>query len=263
MPKTILITGAGTGIGKATAIALSKRGHNVIATTETEEQSQYLQSNVLSIGLKMNVFKLDITQSQDREQIRNYNLDVLINNAGIGESGSLSEIDMNRVRNNFEVNVFSAFELSQIAFEKMFEQNKGTVIFVSSLAGRITLPFLGPYCMTKFALSSGVETMRNEIHRVRKKVHVSLIEPGGYHTGFNQLNISKKYDWMNEKSIFYPILKKIKKEEELQFRFTEAKSVGSIVKKMVKAAEANRPRLRYSAPWWQAAGTQFLRILGK
>ena len=101
------------------------------------------------------------------------------------------------------------------------------------------------------------------MHRVRKNVHISLIEPGGYHTGFNQVNIAKKYEWMHAQSIFFPILDKIKKEEERQFAFTEVKLTASIVSKIVKAAEAKRPKLRYSAPWWQAYGVQVLRIFGR
>jgi short-subunit dehydrogenase len=263
MKKTILVTGAGSGIGKDTAFALCKKGHKVIATTETEEQCKELVDECKRLNLELDVFVLDITSPSDRQKIAVYDLDVLINNAGIGESGSLAEIDINRVRHNFEVNVFCAFELSQIALSNMLAKNKGTVLFISSLAGRITLPFLGPYCMTKFALSAGAETLRNEVHRVRKNVHISLIEPGGYATGFNQVNIAKKYNWMHAQSIFFPILDKIKKEEERQFAFTEAKSTKSIVAKIVKAAEASRPKLRYSAPWWQAYGTQVLRIFGK
>jgi len=263
MNKTILITGAGTGIGKDSALALAKRDHKVIATTETEEQSIAFQKENKSHNIDMTIFKLDITSEMDRKKIEDYDLDVLFNNAGIGESGSLAEIDINLVRNNFEVNVFSSFEISQLVLKKMLNNNRGTIIFISSLAGRITMPFLGPYCMTKFALSSGAETMRNEIHRVRKNVHISLIEPGGYHTGFNQKNIAKKYVWMNEQSIFHPIIDKIKAEEERQFRFVESKSTSSIVKKIIKAAEAKKPGLRYSAPWWQAYGAQLLRVFGR
>ncbi|MDO9000636.1 SDR family NAD(P)-dependent oxidoreductase [Sediminibacterium sp.] len=263
MKKTILITGAGTGIGKATAFELARKGHDVIATTETEEQSLDLKNEIKSANILMEVFKLDITNKTDRKKIENYNLDVLINNAGIGESGSLAEIDINKVRNNFEVNVFSTLEISQLALKKMLVRKQGTIIFISSLAGRITMPFLGPYCMTKFALSSGAETLRREIHRVRENVHISIIEPGGYHTGFNQKNIAKKYVWMNEQSVFYSIIDKIKIEEEKLFKFTESKTTTSIVQKIVKAAEAKKPKLRYSAPWWQAVGTQLLRIFGK
>ncbi len=263
MKKTILITGAGSGIGKDTAVKLAQRGHRVIATTETLEQAELLRKETNERELNIEIFKLDITKPEDRKQIENYELDVLINNGAIGESGSLADIDMDKVRQNFEVNVFSTFELSQLALKEMLNKNRGTVIFISSLAGRITMPFLGSYCMTKFALSSGAESMRQEIYHVRKNVHVSLIEPGAYHTGFNQRNIAKKYVWMDESSVFYPILSKLKRREERQFELIEAKSTKSIVRKIVKASEAKKPRLRYSAPAYQAIGAQILRIFGK
>ena len=68
---------------------------------------------------------------------------------------------------------------------------------------------------------------------------------------------------MKDTSIFYPILEKIKIEENKQFNFTEVKSTSSIVKKIVKAAEANKPKLRYAAPWWQALGVRVMRMFGK
>lgn len=263
MKKTILITGAGTGIGKATALVLANNGHNVIATTETEEQSHALKEECKKLNLTLLVFKLDITSETDRKKIEAFDLNVLINNAGIGESGSLAEIDINLLRHNFEVNVFSSFELSQLALKKMFEKKQGTIIFISSLAGKITMPFLASYCMTKFAISAGAEAMRKEIHTLYKDIHVSIIEPGAYHTGFNQKNMAKKYVWMKERSVFYPIIPQIKAREERQFKLTESKSTASIVAKIVKAAEANKPKLRYSAPWWQALGIQLLRMAGK
>ena len=117
--------------------------------------------------------------------------------------------------------------------------------------------------MSKFALSSGAEALRNEIHRVHENIHISIIEPGAYRTGFNQKNIAKKYIWMDERSVFYPIIDQIKIKEERQFNITESKTTLSIVGKIVKAAEAKKPKLRYSAPWWQAFGTQLLRMFGK
>lgn len=263
MGKSILITGAGTGIGKDAAFELVKRGHFVMATTETKEQANALRLEAERLNARLEIFKLDITKAADRELVKSREIDVLICNAGIGESGSIAEIDIDKIRYNFEVNVFSNFELSQPVLKNMFAKNSGTVIFISSLAGRIAMPFLGPYCMTKFALSSGAETMRTEIHRVRKNVHISLVEPGGYHTGFNQRNMAKKYEWMDESSLFYPIMDQIKKEEARSFKVTESKSNKSIMSKIVKASEAKKPRLRYSAPAWQAFGVWFLRVLGK
>jgi len=227
--KTILITGAGSGIGKDTAFALTKRGHHVIATTETIEQKDDLLTESKNWAGNIEIFKLDITKNEDRSLVENIDLDVLVNNAGIGESGSLVEIDFDKVRENFEVNVFSAFELSQIVLKKMLAKDSGNILFISSLLGRITSPFLGPYSMTKFALSSGAEAMRKEIHRINKNVHVSLIEPGGYHTGFNQKNIAKKYEWMDENSPFYGVINELKKEEIRQFKLIESKSTNCIV----------------------------------
>lgn len=263
MIKTILITGASSGFGKDASVALARRGHKVIATTHKESSVKKLKDFFDTADLKIKVFKLDITLEEDRKKILDYDLDVLINNAATGQSGSLVEIPLERLRSDFETNVFGSISLSQLALQKMLKKDKGTIIFVSSLAGRVTMPFLASYSMTKFSLSSGAEAMRNELHKISGNIHVSLIEPGAYHTGFNQRNIDKKYTWMDESSYFYKILDKIKREEERYFKLTELKSNKSIVNKFVEASEADRPKLRYSAPWWQYFGVQIMRIFGK
>ncbi len=261
--KNILITGASSGIGKDTAIALFKRGHNVIATTHTETGAQELLDFIKKKNLDIKVFKLDTTIKEDREKVLNYDLDILINNAGTGQSGSLAEIPIDRIRDDFETNVFSAITLSQLVLKNMINKDKGTIIFTSSLAGRVVLPFLGSYSMTKFALSSGVEAIRIELHKISKNIHISLVEPGAYHTGFNQKNIAKMFTWMDEKSYFYKIIDQIKNEEEKYFQLTEMKSTKSIVDKFIRAVETEKPKLRYTAPWWQASGIQIMRIFGK
>lgn len=249
--KTILITGAGSGIGKDVAFALAVRGHRVIATTHTQEQAEALQKEVLAKNLVLDIFKLDITRVEDREIIKKYpDLDVLINNVAIGKSGSLADIDIDIVRNSFEVNLFSALALTQIAIQSMLKNNSGTVLFISSTAGRIVVPFLAPYAMTKFALSAGAEALRKEMHIANKNIHVSLVEPGAYHTGFNQKMIANQSG-------------AVRKRLELFFRLLEIKSTRSIVRKIVQASEAIHPRLRYVAPWWQALGVRVLRMFGR
>ena len=255
--KTILITGCSSGFGKDSAVALNKRGHKVIATTRTEEDAVKIND------LDIECFKLDVTKEEDRKKILDYDVDVLINNAGDGESGALAEIPVDKIRSNFEINVFGPMELAQLALKKMMKRDSGTVVFVSSLAGRTVMPFLAPYCMTKFALSGGIDAMRQEMKKVTKNVHVCLIEPGAYHTGFNQDNIAKKYKWMNEQSYFYNQIDDIKAREEKYFDRFEYKSTKTIVKKIVRAAEAEKPKLRYIAPWWQGVGVQLMRIFGK
>lgn len=258
--KTILITGAARGIGRDSAIASAKRGHTVIATTHTIEQAAILKEYSQQQGCTFEIFKLDITVKEDREKIRGRKIDVLINNAAIGEGGPLSEIPFDRVRANFETNVFGTLELSQIALHEMIERNSGTVLIVSSVLGRIPMPFMSVYSMTKYALSGGAAAMRVEVHRVAANVHVSLIEPGAYGTGFNQRVQLKKYEWMNagQYSSIIPDLQK----HDPKLKWLEQKTNESIVAKIVTAVEAKKPRLRYSAPWWQAIGVKLMRAIG-
>ncbi len=263
MKKTIFITGSGSGFGYDAALALARRGHKVIATTHTTASANELNSFAKKNNLNIESFKLDVTVPEDRQKILNYDVDVLLNNAGTGQSGSLAEIPLDKIRHDFEVNVFGSIALAQLALQKMMKSDKGTVLFVSSLAGRVAMPFLGSYSMTKFALSGGIDAMRREIKKITDNVHVALIEPGAYHTGFNQKNIAKKYTWMDEKSYFWKIKDDLKAKEEKYFETMELKSTKSMITQIVKACEASKPKLRYTAPWWQAVGVQMMRIFGK
>lgn len=262
MSKTILITGAGSGIGRDAAFALAARGHHVIATTFDQAQAEDLRQLAQREKATMEVFKLDICSASDRERIANLQLDVLVNNAAVGESGSLAEVDVQRIRRAFEVNVFATLELTQLALRGMIERQSGTVLFISSIAGRLPMPFLMPYSMTKFALSAAAAGLREEMDVLRKNVQIAVIEPGAIHTGFNQAMTEKKYTWMGESSYFYSIADKLRERERRVFKLLEAKSTAPVVNKIVRAAEARRPKLRYVAPWLQGAGVRLARILG-
>ncbi len=260
MAKTILITGAGTGIGKAAAAALLARGHAVYATTHHDDEIAPLQQ---ALGPGATVFRLDITDPADRARLADLPLDVLINNAGQAESGSLAEIDMDRVRHLFEVNLFSTLELTQTAIPPMIARGGGTVIFVSSVAGRIPLPFLMPYAMTKFALSAGAAGLRSEMQTLGKGIQVCLIEPGAYDTGFNRRMAESRYEWMARDSLFSEDqIAKMKSDSRRLLGRAEIASLDSITAKIVTAAEARRPRLRYVAPWYIAGLVRVLRALG-
>lgn len=262
MKKTILITGAGSGIGRDAAFALAARGHRVLATTFDESQAMALRAECLARKQAIEVFKLDITAPSDRDQALRFDIDVLINNAAIGDSGSLAEVDVNRIRQTFEVNVFATLELTQVVLRGMIARQRGTVLFVSSIAGRIPMPFLMPYSMTKFALSAAGAALRVEMDELGRNIQVALIEPGAIHTGFNQSMNDRKYEWMGETSYFKDQTSRMKAKEARIFSLLEARSTASIVRQMVKAAEARRPRLRYVAPWAQGAMVRLARIFG-
>ncbi len=262
LSKKILITGAGSGIGRDAAFALAARGHQVWATTLDTRQAEALERDALAQALPMQVFKLDITSEADRALVVPLALDVLINNAGVGESGALAEVPMDRVRHVFEVNLFATLALTQTVLRGMVERERGTVLLVSSIAGRLPVPFLMPYGMSKFALSAAGAGLRAEMDRLHKNIHISLIEPGAIHTGFNQQMTSRKYDWMNEQSYFWSLRERLKAEEKRSFDFLEARNTRSIVAQIVKAAEASRPRLRYVAPRVQGWMVRLARMFG-
>jgi len=144
----------------------------------------------------------------------------------------------------------------------MIERRRGTVLFVSSIAGRVPMPFLMPYGMTKFALSAGGAALRQELDMLGRNVHVALIEPGAIHTGFNQAMIARKYEWMETSSYFKPHIARIRADEARVFGWFEARSTRSIVSRIVAAAEAERPKLRYVAPWVQGLYVRLARMLG-
>lgn len=262
MRKTILITGAGSGIGRDASFALAARGHRVLATTFTQTQADALRAEVLARQQDIEVFKLDITSSADREKTHEFEIDVLINNAAIGDSGSLAEVDVNRIRKTFEVNVFATLELTQLILRGMIDRQRGTVLFVSSIAGRIPMPFLMPYSMTKFALSAAGAALRVEMDELGRNIQIALIEPGAIHTGFNQAMSDKKYEWMQEKSYFKDVSSQMKKKESRIFRFLEVRTTDTIIKKIILATEARRPSLRYVAPWAQGFMVRLARIFG-
>ena len=208
------------------------------------------------------MFKLDITSAADRALLLPLAPDVLINNAGVGESGSLAEVDVDRIRQVFEVNVFATLELTQLALRAMIERQRGTVLFVSSIAGRVPMPFLMPYAMSKFALSAAGAGLRAEMDQLGRQVQIALIEPGAIHTGFNQAMTERKYAWMGEQSYFAGQAERMRARERRLFGLLEARDTKSIVARIVQATEARRPRLRYVAPWIQGVGVRLARIFG-
>jgi NAD(P)-dependent dehydrogenase (short-subunit alcohol dehydrogenase family) len=114
MTKTILITGAGSGFGEGAAIGMAENGHSVIATVQISPQVAALRRKVDELGLKnLRVEKLDLLDPYDVAYAQTWDIDVLFNNAGVGEAGPVSEIPVDLVRRNFEVNVHAPLALTQ------------------------------------------------------------------------------------------------------------------------------------------------------
>lgn len=194
MNKTVLITGAGSGFGKLTATLLSERGHQVIATTETEEQAEALRAEAPHLRVE----KLDIT-SADVHKAEAWEIDVLIDNAGVGQTGPIADIPMDRIRHLFEVNVFGTLAITQAVLKGMVARRRGRIIIMSSIAGVLPAPAFGPYSMTKHALEAMGKTMRGELAPLG--IDVTLINPGPYLTGFNDRMADSMWEWFGEDSL--------------------------------------------------------------
>jgi NAD(P)-dependent dehydrogenase (short-subunit alcohol dehydrogenase family) len=227
--KTVMITGAGSGFGKGASLALAARGHSVIATTETEAQADALRTE----APELQVEKLDITSS-DVTNAAAWDIDVLINNAGAGQTGPMADVPIDRVRHLFEVNVFGTLAVTQQVLPRMVAKGSGRVIIVSSIAGVMVGPSFGPYSMTKHALEAMGKAMRAEL--APQGVDVTLLNPGPYLTGFNDRMADSMWEWFGEGSLNAPATPMFEMMRE--FVTTGQMDPAEVVTRMVELTEA-------------------------
>jgi NAD(P)-dependent dehydrogenase (short-subunit alcohol dehydrogenase family) len=184
MGRKVLITGAGSGLGRGLALALAGRGHAVTAGVLTEHEAEDLGHEAPGID----TIVLDITRPEDRQQLADRDVDVLVNSAGIGQAGPLRVVPEDRVRRVFEVNVFGTLAVTRIVAERMLARSAGRILIVSSVAGVVAGPFTGPYSMTKHALQAMGQCLRAEL--APAGIDVALVNPGPFATGFNDRMIA-------------------------------------------------------------------------
>lgn len=198
MSKTILITGAGSGFGEAAAIGMAKNGHRIIATAQFSPQVTPLREKARALGLKnLRVEKLDLFDPHDVAYAQTWEIDVLWNNAGVGESGPVFEIPLDLVRRNYEVNVFLPLALTQGVVRKWIDRKQqGKVVFTSSMGGLFTPANWGVYVSTKHALESVAEAMQLEL--APYGIKVQTINPGAYYTGYNETMADTAFRWLDE-----------------------------------------------------------------
>ena len=176
--KVVLVTGCSTGIGLATATLFSEGDYQVIATARSPESSEEL----VELGKKDNVLlkTLDVCdqESVDKlfDELNDFDVDVLVNNAGVGGSGSVENVSMDFAKNLMETNYFGALRMIQKVIPSMRSRRSGAIINVSSQAGRRPFALMSHYCATKYALNGLSESMAHELARFN--IRVTLIEPG-------------------------------------------------------------------------------------
>ena len=183
----ILITGATGGFGLLTVQQLKKDGHIVVGTgRDISNRNKSKATEIENLGAK--VIEVNVTDESSISQgVENAielmgGIDVLINNAGVGVLGLTETFTPDDMKRIFDVNVFGVHRMNRAVLPFMRKQTKGLIINISSLLGRITIPFYGPYNASKWALEALTENYRTEVSQ--QGIEVCIVEPGGYPTTF-------------------------------------------------------------------------------
>lgn len=253
MTKTVLVTGASAGIGKATAILLAQNGYNVYGAARRTEKMQDLKN----YGIKP--VALDVTKDESVtacvEQIFKQagSIDVLVNNAGFGSYGAIEDVAMPDAKYQLDVNVFGAMRLAQLVLPKMRENHYGKIVNISSVGGKIASPLGGWYHASKFALEALSDALRLEVQQFG--VNVVVIQPGGTKSEWGNIAVDSLLR-VSGKTAYAGFVMAFKKSFE--------KVAGSVpepivIAKLIKTSiEAKNPKTRYSGGY-MAKPMLFLR----
>ena len=254
MAKTVLITGASSGIGRASAEAFLADDWSVWATAREESNIEDLEED----GYK--TAELDVTNPRECERVvealieSEGRLDCLINNAGYAQFGPVEDVSTADLHDQFDVNLYGPHRLIREALPHMRARENGTIVNVSSVAGRIAFPNQGSYAASKFALEGLSDALRMEVEEFG--IDVVLVEPGPVETNFDDradeelddLDKSGAYDWLYQAH-----------EDSSLVGIQDALSVtpGTVALTIRDAANASDPEPRYPV----GQGAQLLLML--
>ncbi len=239
-----LITGTSTGIGQTTALHLARQGHHVFASMRNPDTgSDVLNEAARAEGLKLEVIQLDVNDTKSSEQAvekvlgQAGQLNVLINNAGIGGGGPIEEMPEEMLRAVFETNFFGAMRMMRLVLPTMRQAGSGAIVNISSIAGRLANARGSAYSGSKFALEAASESLAQEVRRYN--IRVVIIEPGFIRTpifekGGAKPNPNSPYHAFNLRS------------ERLSAKMIPNASPPELVAETIQhSLETDQPKLRY------------------
>lgn len=202
MKKSILITGASTGIGYAVAHGLHQKGWQVFASCRSDSDVLRLQ------GEGLNCVQLDVDDSKSIaaafENVlaaTNGSLDAVFCNAGYGQTGAVEDMSREALRAQYETNVFGTWECATQAMKVFRRQGRGRLLVNSSVLGFAAMPFRGAYNSSKFALEGICDTLRHEVHG--SEIYVTLIEPGPIVSQFRPNALIKLKQYVDMENSFH------------------------------------------------------------
>jgi NAD(P)-dependent dehydrogenase (short-subunit alcohol dehydrogenase family) len=184
--KVAVVTGSSAGIGYETALLLARNGFDTYATMRNLNKSNKILDTTIKSKLSLQVLELDVTSDKsvmnavDKILSEKKRIDIVVNNAGYASIGSVEDSSIDEIKAQFETNFFGAIRVIQSVLPIMRRQRSGTIVNISSLAGRVAFPFYGAYSSSKFALEGLSESLRYEVKQFG--INVILIEPGRIRT---------------------------------------------------------------------------------
>jgi NAD(P)-dependent dehydrogenase (short-subunit alcohol dehydrogenase family) len=246
-----LVTGATSGIGLEAARRFAELGWEVFATTRDPTRAAALEAALASAGERGHVVTLDVDRppsiaacaAEVFDRTGGYGVDVVVNNAGFARMSPVVDLTDADLREHFDTNVFGLVGVARAFLPKMIARRRGRIVNVSSSGGRMSLPLVGAYHAAKFAVEALSDAMRWELRPFG--VGVSVIEPGPVRTKFaGDLVASTRR--LPPGSPYAPVLTEVARIQALAERYMLEPDV--IVRDIVHAASAKRPRARYVQP---------------
>lgn len=186
MPKSVLVTGANSGIGLVTALELAGAGWEVYGSVRSDSKAQVVHQAAQECGVTVHTVRLDVDDAQSCQeavaevQERSGGLYALVNNAGYAQSGAVEDVTDELVRRQLETNLLAPVRLARLVLPAMRERHRGRIVNISSVAGRLSTPLMGWYCASKHALEAVTDALRIEVQS--DGVRVVLVEPGMFGT---------------------------------------------------------------------------------
>ena len=244
----IVISGASAGIGRASAILLASKGHRVFATGRNEAALAELENAHATItGVAMDVTDQDSVRSAAASvhaALNGHAPDVLVNNAGFARVGPLELIPDDDWERQYQTNVLGLVRVTREFLPKMRERRRGRIVNISSVAGKVTLPFFAPYHSTKHAVESISDSLRHELHP--HGVEVIVIEPGAVKTRFGAQEQEQIQQWIDDASAYSAQLQTLKSfHHNLHAKGADPVSVAGAI---VTACENHNPAPRQVVP---------------
>ncbi|MDZ5473876.1 oxidoreductase [Bacillus sp. 31A1R] len=243
-----VVTGASSGFGLLTTIELAKRNFHVIATMRNLEKGETLLQLGKQNGVEkqISLLELDVTSESSINHFKNYinelgSVDVLINNAGFAGAGFVEEIPLDEYRKQFETNFFGLIAVTQACLPFMREKQKGKIINISSISGRVGFPGISPYVASKHAVEGFSECLRLEMKPFG--VEVILIEPGSYKTNIWSTGKQVTEKSLNPNSPYFTYMRKI--EEQLEKGEHNFGNPLDVANRIVQLAEEEKTSLRH------------------